>query len=98
MMIMTADGNVAGVPILFAGPSEAKLTGYVVDNDAVAASRDQLAEVLTHWQVALSAAGDARTRQADAAMRKARRTAEQIALAQNATRAHCCFRRFAVPT
>jgi esterase/lipase superfamily enzyme len=43
---MTADGDVAGVPILFAWPSEAKLTGYVVDKDAVAASRDQLAEVL----------------------------------------------------
>jgi esterase/lipase superfamily enzyme len=44
---MTADGDVAGVPVLFAWPSEAKLTGYVVDKDAVAASRDQLAEVLT---------------------------------------------------
>ncbi len=44
---MTADGDVVGVPILFAWPSEAKLTGYVVDKDAVAASRDQLAEVLT---------------------------------------------------
>jgi esterase/lipase superfamily enzyme len=44
---MAADGDVAGVPILFAWPSEAKLTGYVVDKDAVAASRDQLAEVLT---------------------------------------------------
>jgi esterase/lipase superfamily enzyme len=44
---MTADGDVAGVPILFAWPSEARLTGYVVDKDAVAASRDQLAELLT---------------------------------------------------
>jgi esterase/lipase superfamily enzyme len=44
---MTADADVAGVPILFAWPSEAKLTGYVADKDAVAASRDQLAEVLT---------------------------------------------------
>jgi esterase/lipase superfamily enzyme len=44
---MTADGDIAGVPILFAWPSEGKLTGYVADRDAVAASRDQLAEVLT---------------------------------------------------
>jgi esterase/lipase superfamily enzyme len=43
---MTADGDVAGAPILFAWPSEAKLTGYVADKDTVAASRDQLAEVL----------------------------------------------------
>jgi esterase/lipase superfamily enzyme len=44
---LTADANIGGVPILFAWPSEAKLTGYVADKDAVAASRDQLAEVLT---------------------------------------------------
>jgi esterase/lipase superfamily enzyme len=44
---MTADADVGGVPILFAWPSEAKLTGYVADKDAVTASRDQLAEVLT---------------------------------------------------
>ena len=44
---MTADGDVVGAPILFAWPSEAKLIGYVADKDAVAASRDQLAEVLT---------------------------------------------------
>jgi esterase/lipase superfamily enzyme len=44
---MTADGDVVGAPILFAWPSEAKLVGYVADKDAIAASRDQLAEVLT---------------------------------------------------
>jgi esterase/lipase superfamily enzyme len=44
---MAAAADVAGAPILFAWPSEAKLTGYVADKDAVTASRDQLAEVLT---------------------------------------------------
>jgi esterase/lipase superfamily enzyme len=44
---MTADGDIAGVPVLFAWPSEAKVTGYVADEDAGVASRDQLAEVLT---------------------------------------------------
>src|SRR5215831_18910422 len=43
---MAVDADVAGAPILFAWPSEAKLTGYVADKDAVTASRDQLAEVL----------------------------------------------------
>jgi esterase/lipase superfamily enzyme len=44
---MTADADVGGAPILFAWPSEAKLSGYVADKDAVTASRDQLAQVLT---------------------------------------------------
>jgi esterase/lipase superfamily enzyme len=44
---MAADGDVNGTPVLFAWPSEARLTGYVADKDAVTASRDQLAEVLT---------------------------------------------------
>jgi esterase/lipase superfamily enzyme len=44
---MAADGDVSGAPVLFAWPSEARLTGYVADKDAVTASRDQLAEVLT---------------------------------------------------
>lgn len=43
---MAVDADVAGAPILFAWPSEAKLTGYVADKDAVTASRDQLAELL----------------------------------------------------
>jgi esterase/lipase superfamily enzyme len=44
---MAADADVGGAPVLFAWPSEAKLTGYVADKDAVTASRDQLAKVLT---------------------------------------------------
>jgi esterase/lipase superfamily enzyme len=44
---MAADADVGGTPILFAWPSEARVTGYVADKDAVTASRDQLAEVLT---------------------------------------------------
>ncbi len=44
---MAADADVGGAPILFAWPSEAKLSGYVADKDAVTASRDQLAQVLT---------------------------------------------------
>jgi esterase/lipase superfamily enzyme len=44
---MAADADVGGAPVLFAWPSEAKLTGYVADKDAVTASRDQLADVLT---------------------------------------------------
>jgi esterase/lipase superfamily enzyme len=44
---MAADGDVNGAPVLFAWPSEARLTGYVADKDSVTASRDQLAEVLT---------------------------------------------------
>lgn len=44
---MAVDADVGGAPILFAWPSEAKLTGYLADKDAVTASRDQLAQVLT---------------------------------------------------
>jgi esterase/lipase superfamily enzyme len=43
---MAVDADVGGAPILFAWPSEAKLTGYLADKDAVTASRDQLAQVL----------------------------------------------------
>jgi esterase/lipase superfamily enzyme len=44
---LKADAHVDGVPILFAWPSEAKLTGYLADKDAVTYSRDQLADLLT---------------------------------------------------
>lgn len=44
---MTADADVSGVPILFAWPSEAKVTGYVADKEAVTYSRDGLADLLT---------------------------------------------------
>jgi esterase/lipase superfamily enzyme len=44
---MTADSDVDGVPILFAWPSEARVTGYVADKDAVTYSRDQLVDLLT---------------------------------------------------
>jgi esterase/lipase superfamily enzyme len=43
---MAADADVTGTPVLFAWPSEARLTGYVADKDAVTASRDQLAGLL----------------------------------------------------
>ena len=44
---MTADAGVDGVPILFAWPSAAEVTGYLKDRDAATASRDQLVELLT---------------------------------------------------
>lgn len=44
---MTADSDLGAQPILFAWPSEASVTGYVADKDAVTSSRDQLAELLT---------------------------------------------------
>jgi esterase/lipase superfamily enzyme len=44
---LKADAHVNGVPILFAWPSEAKLTGYLADKDAVTYSRDQLVDLLT---------------------------------------------------
>lgn len=44
---LKADANVDGVPILFAWPSEAKLSGYIADKDAVTFSRDQLVDLLT---------------------------------------------------
>jgi esterase/lipase superfamily enzyme len=43
---LKADTNVDGVPILFAWPSEAKVTGYIADKDAVTYSRDQLVDLL----------------------------------------------------
>lgn len=43
---ITADANVEGTPVLFAWPSEAHITGYVADKDAVTASRDSLAGLL----------------------------------------------------
>jgi esterase/lipase superfamily enzyme len=43
---LKADANVDGVPILFAWPSEAKVTGYIADKDAVTYSRDQLVDLL----------------------------------------------------
>lgn len=43
---MAADADVPAIPILFAWPSEAAVTGYVADKEAVTFSRDQLAEVL----------------------------------------------------
>lgn len=44
---MTADADLGAQPILFAWPSEATVTGYVADKDAVTSSRDQLAELLS---------------------------------------------------
>jgi esterase/lipase superfamily enzyme len=44
---MAVDADVEGVPILFAWPSEGKLTGYVADKDAATYSRDALAQLLT---------------------------------------------------
>jgi esterase/lipase superfamily enzyme len=44
---LKADAHMDGVPILFAWPSEAKLTGYLADKDAVTYSRDQLVDLLT---------------------------------------------------
>lgn len=44
---MTADADISGVPILFAWPSEAKVTSYVADKEAVTYSRDGLADLLT---------------------------------------------------
>ncbi len=43
---VAADGNLEEVPILFAWPSAASVTGYVADRDAVAYSRDDLVHVL----------------------------------------------------
>jgi esterase/lipase superfamily enzyme len=43
---LKADAHVDGVPILFAWPSEAKITGYIADKDAVTYSRDQLVDLL----------------------------------------------------
>jgi len=47
MAQMTVDSGAAGVPILFAWPSEGRVSGYVADKDAVTYSRDQLVDLLT---------------------------------------------------
>lgn len=44
---MAGDADVEGVPVLFAWPSRASVTGYVADRDSVAYSRDYLADLLT---------------------------------------------------
>jgi esterase/lipase superfamily enzyme len=44
---MSADSQVDGVPILFAWPSSAAITGYVADKEAATYSRDALASLLT---------------------------------------------------
>ncbi|MBO3762186.1 alpha/beta fold hydrolase [Ciceribacter sp. L1K22] len=44
---MSADANVEGVPVLFAWPSQAAVTGYLADKESVTYSRDYLAETLT---------------------------------------------------
>lgn len=43
---MSADADIAGVPILFAWPSEASFRGYVADREAVTFSRDALTGLL----------------------------------------------------
>lgn len=43
---MSADAQVDGVPVLFAWPSSAALTGYVADKEAATYSRDALAGLL----------------------------------------------------
>ncbi len=44
---MTADARIEGTPVLFAWPSQARVTGYSADRDSVALSRDDFAELLT---------------------------------------------------
>ena len=44
---MAGDADVDGVPVLFAWPSRASVTGYVADRDSVAYSRDYLSDLLT---------------------------------------------------
>lgn len=51
MVQMSADANVDGVPVLFAWPSQAALTGYLADKESVTFSRDFLADVLTNLTV-----------------------------------------------
>ena len=46
MAQMAADAHFDGAPVLFAWPSEGKLSGYIADKDAVTYSRDQLAALL----------------------------------------------------
>lgn len=43
---LTADAGLDDAPILFAWPSQAEVTGYVADRDAVTYSRDQLSSLL----------------------------------------------------
>ena len=43
---MAGDSELDGVPILFAWPSEASLSGYLADKEAVTYSRDGLSDVL----------------------------------------------------
>jgi esterase/lipase superfamily enzyme len=47
MAQMSADARVDGPQILFAWPSEGRLSGYIADKDAATYSRDQLAALLT---------------------------------------------------
>lgn len=44
---MVADSDIDGVPVLFAWPSEAAVTGYIADKDAATYSRDSLVQLLT---------------------------------------------------
>ena len=44
---ISVDGNLEELPILFAWPSAASMTGYIADKDAVTYSRDDLVELLT---------------------------------------------------
>jgi esterase/lipase superfamily enzyme len=44
---MSADARIEGTPVLFSWPSQARVTGYRVDRDSVALSRDDFAELLT---------------------------------------------------
>lgn len=46
MAQMMADADVSGVPVLFAWPSEAAISGYAADRDAVLFSRDGLSRTL----------------------------------------------------
>ena len=46
MAQLVADGGLDDVPVLFAWPSAASVTGYVADRDAVTYSRDDLVHVL----------------------------------------------------
>lgn len=47
MAQLAVDSQTDAVPVLFAWPSEAKITGYVADKDAVTFSRDRLVDVLS---------------------------------------------------
>jgi esterase/lipase superfamily enzyme len=43
---MAADADIDGVPVLFAWPSEAEVTGYIADKDSATYSRDALVDLL----------------------------------------------------